>query len=301
MGITVKKIIRWIKMLTGTSIDHVKQGVGKSYSLFDISGYYNDLTKKVIKAPSLLKNHSLPTMILEDGRVIEFPTAIFQYGLGSYDLFLQTNQQIYFDQFMRAADWAIFHQESNGGWDNFSFIYPTHKYCGMAQGEGCSLLLRAYKHSGDKKYLKAASNAVDLMVKDVSDGGTTLYKNGTIILEYTNKQPVLNGWIFAIWGLYEICKLDTNSLYKKVLNDTVQTLEKKIDDFSMKHWSYYNLGGLVASPFYHNLHVAQMEVLFKQTKINKFKYYANRWNKQNHNVFYKLSAFFKKARQKIAE
>lgn len=47
MGISIYKIKKWTKMLTGRSISHVNQGMGKIYSKDDIRGYYNNLTEKV--------------------------------------------------------------------------------------------------------------------------------------------------------------------------------------------------------------------------------------------------------------
>ena len=49
MGISIYKIKKWYKMMTGKSISHVNQGVGTCYSKTEIAGYYNDLTEKVTK------------------------------------------------------------------------------------------------------------------------------------------------------------------------------------------------------------------------------------------------------------
>ena len=49
MGISLYKIKKWYKMMTGKSISHVNQGVGTCYSKTEVAGYYNDLTEKVTK------------------------------------------------------------------------------------------------------------------------------------------------------------------------------------------------------------------------------------------------------------
>ena len=126
-------------MLTGNSILHVNQNLGKCYKKDQIAGYYNDLTEKVTRTPELLASHSLPTIHTEKGEDIYFPVAVFQYGLGAYDLYLLSGEQQYLDAFRMAADWAVEHQEPSGAWNNFFYVYPDHPYGAMAQGEGTSL------------------------------------------------------------------------------------------------------------------------------------------------------------------
>ena len=55
MGVSIYKIKKWYKMLTGQSISHVNQGAGTCYSRDCVAGYYNDLTEKITKdEPSIL-------------------------------------------------------------------------------------------------------------------------------------------------------------------------------------------------------------------------------------------------------
>ena len=42
----------------------------------------------------------------------------------------------------------------------------------MTQGEGASLLLRAYKETGDEKYFTGAKKAVYFMIIPIEEGGT---------------------------------------------------------------------------------------------------------------------------------
>ena len=48
-------------MLTGHSILHVNQDLGRHFSTTELKGYYNNLTEKVIRLPHLLDNEELPT------------------------------------------------------------------------------------------------------------------------------------------------------------------------------------------------------------------------------------------------
>ena len=123
MALTIYNIRKWYKMLTGKSILHVTQDLGKVFTIDKISGYYNNLTQKVLKQPELLGTNELPLIITETGQKIYFPVAIFQYGLGSYDLYLETGNKKYFAKFLQCCNWAIAHQDVSGAWSNFFFIY----------------------------------------------------------------------------------------------------------------------------------------------------------------------------------
>ncbi|MCM1450210.1 MAG: D-glucuronyl C5-epimerase family protein [Clostridiales bacterium] len=304
MALSMFKIKRWIKMLSGKSIDHVNQDKGKCFSTNGkISGYYNNLTEKVTKNPGILNSDELPMLQPENMEPVYFPVAIFQYGLGAYDMFLITGDKKYLKKFMQAANWALDHIDEKGRWNNFFFYSPDTPYGAMAQGEGASLLIRAFKHTGESKYLNKAQSAIDFMLKPLENGGTTKY-DGTdaYLMEYTFKGMVLNGAIFAWWGLYDYVTITNDTYeYKSALNQTLNTLLKTLPQFKCNYWSMYSLDGLIASPFYHNLHVAQMEAMFELTGKPIFKEYSQNWKYQQHNYLCKSRAFMKKALQKIAE
>ena len=213
-----------------------------------------------------------------------------------------TKDELMLDKFRSHAKWALDNQAQDGSWDNFGFIYPDNKYSAMAQGEGCSLLLRAYLQFRDEKYLIAAEKAIEFMLKPVNNGGTTLFdKEDVQLLEYTHLPLVLNGWIFAIFGLYDYVIQSNDKEYKKLLDKTVKSLEYKLSEFDCGYWSYYDDGRRIASPFYHHLHVAQLRVLGDLFSNDVFCEYADMWEKYESNKFYKLRAFIKKAIQKIVE
>ena len=69
-------------MLTGKSVWHVNQDMGKCFEKDEILGYYNNMVEKVTKMPELLDSTELPKLNLENGKFTYFPVAIFQYGLG---------------------------------------------------------------------------------------------------------------------------------------------------------------------------------------------------------------------------
>lgn len=296
------QIKRWYLMLTGKSIWHVNQDIGKSFAVDTIKGYYNNMTEKVTKLPDLLENEGLP-LLNTGGKDVEMPVAIFQYGLGSYDLYLQTGENRYLNKFNQTVKWAIEHQDDKGRWNTFFYVYTHHPYGAMAQGEGASLLLRAYTHTGEQKYIEAAKKAIDYMLLPVEEGGTTIYRNSDIILaEYTHLPIVMNGWIFAWWGLYDyVLTTKDEGHYKALLSKSCESLINCLPNFRTSYWSKYDLAGMMASPFYHNLHIAQMQAMYILTGERIFDDYAKRWQRQQKNIACNTIAFVIKAIQKLRE
>lgn len=302
MSISVFNLKYWLNMISGKSINHVEQNLGKHISAVGKpEGYYNDLTQKVLLGEETLAD-GIPMVETPSGRVY-FPTAIFQYGLGAYDLYLDTKENRYLEKAVRCAEWAVEKQEENGAWNNFFFEFPEHPYCAMAQGEACSLLSRMYLATGEEKYKNAAKKAVDFMLLPLEDGGTTEYSDKDIILkEYTHLDTVMNGWIFALWGLYDwILLTDDNGSYREAYNKTLKTLLRYMPRFTNKYWSMYDLGGKIASPFYHNLHIAQMKAMYILTGETLFNEYAERWERNQKSFLGSKAAFIKKAIQKVLE
>lgn len=297
-------LIKWYKMLTGRSILHVNQGLGKIYSKTDIRGYYNDLTEKVTKDKNV-DALNIPKFKIENGAEVIFPIAVFQYGLGAYDLYLLKGEVCFLEKFKLMADWTLNNQEEKGSWNNFFYIYPDAPYSAMAQGEGISLLVRAYIHYSDSRYLDAAKKAVEFMLTPVESGGTTLYKNNDIFLqEVTNKSTILNGWIFALFGLYDFIKLEgkEQSQLVNVFNRSLNTLKKHLYCFDNGYWSLYNIdGSIITSQFYHKLHIAQIFALYDLFDIKEFQQYYNKWKRYQDNWINRNRAFILKAYQKLTE
>lgn len=194
-------------------------------------------------------------------------------------------------------------QDDEGRWNNFSHYCPDTPYGAMAQGEGASLLVRAYIHTHDQQYLDAAKKAIDFMLLPLEDGGTTKYEgDDAFLMEYTFKGVVMNGFIFAWWGLYDyVLATGDKGKYKEALERTQNTLINILPQFENSYWSMYSFDGLIASPFYHNLHVAQMQAMYQLTGESIFDEYAKRWAREQKNPFCKGLAFVKKSIQKILE
>lgn len=299
MSVSLYKIKKWYKMMTGKSISHVNQGVGTCYSKTEVAGYYNDLTEKVTKDnPDIL----VPKYHVDTGEEIYFSIGIFQYGLAAYDLYLKTKEEVYKHKLIACADWAVDNQQEDGGWDTFTYENPDYPYSSMAQGEGISMLIRAHIVTKDEKYMAAVYKAKEFMLKPISEGGATEYQGEDVYLfECTHDPLILNGWIFSLWGLYDYSKYLNDNEVQKILNATLHTLIKKLPDFDMKYWSKYEDGKRICSPFYHKLHIAQLNVMYDLFGDEIYKEYAEKWEGYQNSYWKPKRAFVKKALQKIFE
>ncbi|GIQ69771.1 thioredoxin [Xylanibacillus composti] len=296
-------LTKWSKMLAGNSVFHVDQNAGLYYSTTAVRGYYNDLRGKVSEN-TILDSAGVPINMKTSGEWIYFPISIFQYGLGAYDLYLETNEERFLACFRSALEWSVNNQAANGSWDTFGYVGSPElsAVSAMAQGEGASLLLRGYALTNELTYMECAKSAIDFMLRPIENGGTAAYKDGGIILEeYIGKgqSTVLNGWIFAAFGLYDYCLSTKDAGYRDLLNTTVHTMAEQLHLFDRGYWTNYNTKGTIASPFYHNLHIAQLYVMAELFGHEQFVYYHDKWISYRESSIKSKYAFMVKACQKL--
>ncbi len=289
-------------MLIGNSVHHVNQDEGKIYSKDDIKGYYNNLTEKITRFGR--KDNKIPFTYVDTGEEIEFSIAIFQYGLAAYDLYLMSGKKDNdsLAKVLSCADWGLSNQLSDGSWVTFKYENPDSPFSSMAQGEGISLLVRAYIETDEKKYLDAALRAKYFMLTSIDNGGTTKYIGDDVYFYECPADPlILNGWIFSIWGIFDLYKLTRDTELKKIMDRTLSTLERDLPSYDLGYWSKYEDKNRIASPFYHKLHIAQLNVMYNLTGKEIYKSYAEKWANYERNFFFRNFAFIKKAFQKIME
>jgi hypothetical protein len=227
------------------------------------------------------------------------PIAIAQYGLGNYNLFRRTGSDDRRDRFLKVADWLLGHLEPNphglAVWNHyFDWEYRdtlrSPWYSALAQGQGISVLVRAHllatnKDSSESRYLNAARRALASFLKPVTEGGVTFTdERGDIWFEeYLVSPPthVLNGFIWAAWGIYDYFLATRDSSAQELFARAVRTLLCNLDCYDLGFWSLYEQSGtrlpMVASPFYHQLHVVQLRVMHRLTGEDKFMHVAERW------------------------
>jgi heparosan-N-sulfate-glucuronate 5-epimerase len=222
------------------------------------------------------------------------PIAISQWGLGNFNLFLRSRDEEHKKKFLTAGDWLVKRLESNSFgvpvWNHlFDWEYRTPLkapwYSGLAQGQGISLLVRVTQETGKTEYLEAATRAFVSFSKSIEEGGVVFTdERGDIWFEeYIVSPPthILNGFIWAAWGVYDFFLATKEKAALQLFNRAVETLRKNLDRYDMGFWSLYELSGtrlpMVASPFYHQLHIAQLRVMQRLTGDEVFSRNAGRW------------------------
>ena len=302
MALTFRNIKKWFLMLTGRSVLHVKQTLGAFFVPDELRGYFNSMEEKVAKQNHCLGKGIMPSYVNSKGKEYVFPVAVIQYGLGCYDLYLRTGNPLYKQKFIECSDWIIQKQNENGSIPNFIDDHPDKPFGAMCQGEAASLLTRAFKETQEPIYIENAKKALQFMLLDVEKGGTTIYDdNRAYLLEFTFRKPVLNGWIFAFFGVYDYLLIDRCSEFEKKYDLLLSSIIDTLPLFDCKYWSMYDLAGRITSPFYHNLHIAQLEALFLVSGNKTIENYLKKWKSYKKNPFRKMRAFLRKAFQKIRE
>jgi hypothetical protein len=193
------------------------------------------------------------------------------------------------------ADWLVenlerTHHGTKVWYHNFDWEYrdtlkaPWHS--ALAQGQGISLLVRAHRETGTDNYLSAAEEAFYTFHSDVKESGVThIDGDGYLWFEETIVDPpthILNGFIWASWGVYDYYLYTKDSRAEWLFNEAVRTLRDNLSRFDVGFWSLYEHSGtrmmMLASPFYHSLHIAQLRVMHALTNDPIFEDFANRWD-----------------------
>tara|TARA_B100001175_G_scaffold309203_1_gene310583 strand:- start:4071 stop:5051 length:981 start_codon:yes stop_codon:yes gene_type:complete len=245
------------------------------------------------------------------------PIAIAQWALGHYNLWRETQDNENYSKFVKGADWLVDNLNLNSNkihvWNHyFDWTYKETLvnpwYSGLAQGQGLSVLARAYKISKNQKYIEAANKVYKSFLIDTVEGGVTFTdtENNIWIEEYImEKSPthILNGFIWGLWGIYDYWLLTNNNEVKNLFDKYVKTIFTNIGKYDIGYWSLYELSNLKikmrASIFYHKLHIIQLKILSEMTGVHEFKNISQKWNQYLKQKPNKIRAIFMKILFKI--
>jgi hypothetical protein len=245
------------------------------------------------------------------------PIAIAQYGLGNYNLWRRTADPIRKTKFFLAADWLCSHLEQNphgiSVWNHhFDWEYRDTLrapwYSALAQGQGISVLVRAHKESLDSRYIDAAQRALASFYQPMDEGGVAFTdESGDLWFEeYIVRPPthILNGFIWTSWGIYDYFLATEHPSARELFSRAVRTILHNLDRYDLGFWSLYEQSGtrlpMVASPFYHQLHIVQLRVMHRLTNEARFAQVAARWEKYSHSRVNRVRALAYKSAFKLS-
>jgi len=273
----------WLKMLAGKSYHHKPQNLGREV---DADG--------------------VPVNTLSNARKFQFPILITQKALGHWDQWLMKNNDKDKRQFLILCNWLLERQDESGGWDTWQLFQRPQcsKYSAMTQGQGLSVLSRALKLTDDSRFQQAAEKAFNLFLIGAEECGVTYFEGDAVFLEEAPSQPrntVLNGWIFALFGLYDYNLAIDQARAGELFERSIDTLAQHLAGYDSGYWSYYDSQKHISSRFYHRLHISQLEALSLISENRVFEKYHQRWTSFEDGFINRTRAFAVKAFQKLKE
>ena len=281
----------FFRIVGGTDYFHQPDKLGNFFK--DGCSYYIDFRGQVDWTGEYIDN--VPVLYIPSlGKNVFFPSMIFIYGLGSIDMYFATKDPSYLINITNVYEWIIKNIKKDYSFDNLfqeldrGFEYYSNNSA-MTQGEALSFLIRVVKYNLVRgisdEATKLIKNIFENMILPLEKGGTIIQRGDEIYFcEYCRRDEyiVLNGWIFAIFGLYDYQQYFKDPISKRYLDKTLKTLEKNIKNFILKNnWSYYDNKGRISSPIYQELHIHLMDALYRLTNAEVFKGIKEKLEKGN--------------------
>lgn len=228
-----------------------------------LGNYYIDCTNIAKNWSGPFDKDGIPLTDYKEFGIQYQPVGIAQYALGTWGLYLKNKDLQYKEKFIRMADWFcdnLVIKDNFGVWE-YQFDFPRYNLkapwpSAMSQGEGISVLMRAYQLTENKKYIETAKLVLNSFKVPIEMGGV-LYKDKEGFVWYEeypsleNEPPhVLNGFFFALFGIYDYYKATENEEALELFNQGIKTLKEKINLWDLGFWSRYDLTDIYGENIY---------------------------------------------------
>lgn len=271
--------------VAGGGPDFTHQGPDPRWAPEALEGYWCDLRHKARRAAEFADG------VPRDGagRRIDWVIPVAQAALGAWQLRADGDPGAE-DQFLALARRLRAGGERRGAGLAWPIAVPVEKYAlrpgwvsAMGQGEVVSVFLRAQALTSDIAWRDAARAAFAPLKVPVAEGGVQREWQGALVLEeYPTPEPtaVLNGWIFALAGAWELGDDGRDVFHRSV--DGLLTLLSRYD---VGWWSLYSLRSHgarpdLAKPFYQRLHPVLLDALGRVVDDPRLPATAARWRAQ---------------------
>jgi heparosan-N-sulfate-glucuronate 5-epimerase len=268
------------------------------------SGYYNDFRVHLAVHAHEPAEGRLALEMLTRNRTYVHPIVVVQLGIGAW--MLVNRDPGWREVVARTAEWIVDEMDADGLLP-FLYRYPhTYQldppwYSAMAQGEVASFLIRAARTLGEPELQAAAVKAGRPLVA----GDTPLVSmtaDGPVLQEYPTDPPshVLNGWIYALWGLYDLSvSMPDPEPFGGAFLAGVDTLSVRLSRYEIgRNWSRYDLFphpvANIASPFYHRLHIELLVAMNALAPRDAFVDCAAKWRAGAENQIVRSAAIARK-------
>lgn len=257
--------------------------------------YYLDFSARA-DYPGPVDANGVP-MYPRHGQATYLPAAIALTALGQLSHSLKNSRAVGGQQtFLKLTDWFVESQDASGLWLNtiierqYGLTEPWPS--AMSQGLAISCLVRAGLLTNDTRYIQSATKALIPFGKQVDCGGVVRilppHFGGkqdmelTFYEEYPSRigYHVLNGFIYALFGLYDLWRVVDNAQAKERFESGLFTLKQILHRFDTGYWSKYHISDKLENPAtvpYHRLHIQQLFALHRITGDSIFEEFAIRW------------------------
>lgn len=260
-------LMSWLKMIFGKSYWHAAKGEGLNFQPGKLSDYYRDYSIKV-NWEGEKDASGCPLTREPGGKLFHHPTTLAQKALGHWSHWLASDkkEEKHWKAFIQLSRWFVQCQEPVGAWKILSMEkkFYTVSSSALSQGQAISVLVRAFSITSEMEFLEAARRGLQFMLTPVEKGGTSrVTAEGMILEEYPMENPntVLNGWISALFGLYDLSLIEKVHETESALEANLKALVKYLPGYNAGFWSFYDTSGTISSPYYHRVHIVQLIAL----------------------------------------
>lgn len=222
------------------------------------------------------------------GKLVYHPVGMAQYCQQLINIYFRTNDRKCLEVLKAHAEKFIGIGVEIDGTILFPYVFDYNFnsrdlmkapwYTAMAQGEILCVFSRLYELTGDKDYHETATKIFKSFSRFKGKYGqwvSCIDKHGNLWLEeYPSEQPshVLNGMIFAIFGIYDYYLINRGENELKMLKAAITTIKKNMDHYRNEdNLSYYSMKYSVINPNYHPIHIKQLRLLHAISGIRDFE------------------------------
>lgn len=237
--------------------------------------------------PVFFNAQGIPRVYLPGIGMTCHPITVANWGLHFCNSYVDTKDDLFLKKAVDLADWLV-RNHQHGIWfmnfpNDFFHIKPPWP-CAMVQGQAISLMARLGSLLKNEAYVDLAVLALEPFTKTVAEGGVTnCTEAGDVYEEYPSTPPsiVLNGFVFTLFGLYDLWCLHGINKAKSLYEKGLGSLEKLIGQYDTGYWTRYDLYPTLrlASQEYHRLHIALLDSLSRITGKSKFLTLAKKWRR----------------------
>ncbi|MCW5909140.1 MAG: hypothetical protein KIS94_14840 [Chitinophagales bacterium] len=221
------------------------------------------------------------------------PTTVAIYALRYYDTIKSTGDKKAVERFLNCLECLQDSLTDRGNFALYEFSYAQPYYStvgvlwrsGLSSGKAIEAFTKAYKWSGEEKYLNLALQLMRGFYVPIQAGGFTYMNDGDWWYEeYADTNlltpRVINGHVYAMLGCYELWLATKNDSAKMVFEKGLNALKKNIHLYDAGHgWTYYDAFGKKSDKQYQRTMVDLMAQLYNITGDKLFEEYRTKWSK----------------------